>query len=120
MLITNAHHAHATIELLKKENSRNHPTLTVASKFARLEFIWLFDYVIACAEICKRRCTNPASLIKIYQRCYWWMAADVIQLGLFRSQLVFPFLQMHADACNVQIHLQYFQNNVINCNQIWW
>jgi len=53
-------------------NYRNHPTLTVTSKFARFESIRL----AACAEYCKReKVYKNASLIWTYWWRYWRMAA---------------------------------------------
>jgi len=43
--------------VVTKRNSRIHPILTMASKFARFEFSWKY---------CKRRCTEHASLMWSY------------------------------------------------------
>ena len=100
----NAHCARAAsaTELLNKLQKLFHK-LTVASKFARFESIWL--------QIATGGVQYKTRITDLDWRCHWQMAAAMTTWSSLAQ--LFRFVHI-SDACFVHFLLQYFQHAVIS------
>jgi len=107
----NAHHAHATIELLDRETPKFiQPQVWPANSTGLNPVdnnVW---------EILQERCTKHASVICSYQRCHWWMAAAMTTW----SSLALSIFSRCFNSSRSLMHVLYtFSCSILTCcNQL--